>query len=140
MAGLLNATRARGVHVSSVPAAQIALPAFGAVAPAQAIGDGTLMLPEFRESHAHAREDGAPPPAPSRRARTLVLQRERRHRLRRIDFYPSESVAALIDRLRKPGIGNDASGIINRIITEWASASGLRSAVRAREAVKLATD
>ena len=39
----------------------------------------------------------------------------------RIDYYPSESAAALINGLRKPGIGNDASGIINRIVEEWAS-------------------
>src|SRR5215831_19072094 len=55
-----------------------------------------------------------------RRNRVLELQRARRRSLRRIDYYPSKAVAAVIDRLRMPRAGGDASSIINRIISEWA--------------------
>jgi hypothetical protein len=54
-----------------------------------------------------------------RRARISTLQRERRHRLRRIDYYPSEDAATLIDKLRTRGVGGDASSILNRIVADW---------------------
>jgi hypothetical protein len=54
------------------------------------------------------------------RERISKLQRERRHRLRRIDYYPSEDAAAIIDKLRTRGAGGDASSILNRILSEWA--------------------
>lgn len=56
-----------------------------------------------------------------RRARILTLQRERRQRMRRIDYYPSENAAAIIDTLRTHGVGGDASSIINRIVSEWSA-------------------
>jgi hypothetical protein len=56
-----------------------------------------------------------------RRERISNLQRERRHRLRRIDYYPSEDAAAIIDKLRTRGVGGDASSILNRILSEWAA-------------------
>jgi hypothetical protein len=56
-----------------------------------------------------------------RRERILTLQRERRHRLRRVDYYPSENAAAIIDPLRTHGVGGDASSIINRILSEWSA-------------------
>ena len=59
-----------------------------------------------------------------RHSHVAALQRLRRSKTRRIDFYPSPQAEALIDRLRKPGIGGDASSIINRIIAEWAAGCG----------------
>ena len=56
-------------------------------------------------------------------AHKLELQRARRHRLRRIDYYPAEDAAAIVDKLRTPGIGGDASSILNRIVAEWAAAA-----------------
>jgi hypothetical protein len=58
-----------------------------------------------------------------RRERILTLQRDRRARMRRIDYYPSEAVA-VINRLRVPRTGGDASSIINMIILEWAAGCG----------------
>ena len=55
-----------------------------------------------------------------KRRRASYLQRERRARLRRIDFYGEPDACAVIDRLRRPSVGGDASSIINRIILEWA--------------------
>jgi len=55
-----------------------------------------------------------------RRNRALELQRERRKRLRRIDYYPSEPAAEVIDGLRANQVGGDASSILNRIVEEWA--------------------
>lgn len=61
-----------------------------------------------------------------RRARALELQRERRKRLRRIDYYPSPEAATVIDALRTPVAGGDASSILDRIVAEWAaSRSGI---------------
>ena len=53
----------------------------------------------------------------------LGLQRERRKQMRRIDYYPPEEAVALIDRLRVPRVGGDASAMLNRIVAEWAEAS-----------------
>ncbi len=55
------------------------------------------------------------------RQRILSLQRERRKGLRRIDYYPSETAAAVIEKLRMPRAGGDASSILNRIVSEWAA-------------------
>ena len=56
-----------------------------------------------------------------RHDRALTLQRGRRKRLRRIDYYPSEQATALIEHLRTPRCGGDASSILNRIVSEWAA-------------------
>jgi hypothetical protein len=61
-----------------------------------------------------------------RRARIREGQRWRRSRVRRTDYYPSEEAAAVIDRLRTRSAGGDASSILNRIIAEWATASGIK--------------
>ena len=61
-----------------------------------------------------------------RRARILEGQRWRRSRLRRIDYYPSKEAAAVIDRFRTRRAGGDASSILNRIVAEWADASGIK--------------
>ena len=58
-----------------------------------------------------------------RRSRIAAVQRARRSRLHRIDYYPSEAAASLIDSLRKPSLGGDASSIINCIIAEWEAAN-----------------
>src|SRR5438045_17847 len=55
------------------------------------------------------------------RDRILTLQRDRRKRLRRIDYYASAEAAAIIDRLRAPRCGGDASSILSRIVREWAA-------------------
>jgi hypothetical protein len=57
-----------------------------------------------------------------RHDRALTLQKDRRKRMRRIDYYPDEPAAAIVDKLRAPGIGGDASTILNRIVAEWAAA------------------
>ena len=56
-----------------------------------------------------------------RHDRALTLQKDRRKRLRRIDYYPSKEVAALIEGQRTPQCGGDASSILNRIVGEWAA-------------------
>jgi len=56
-----------------------------------------------------------------RHDRALTLQRDRRKRLHRLDYYPSEDAAAVIDSLRAPRCGGDASSILNRIVSEWAA-------------------
>jgi hypothetical protein len=63
-----------------------------------------------------------------RRERILKLQRERRRGLRRIDYYPSEIAAAIIDESLTRRVGGDASSILDRIVTEWAASvhSGIK--------------
>jgi len=61
-----------------------------------------------------------------RRERKLEQQRERRRTERRIDYYPSKEAAAIVDPLRRPYAGGDLSSILNRIITDWAEASGIK--------------
>jgi hypothetical protein len=61
-----------------------------------------------------------------RRARILELQRERRKQMRRIDYYPSKEAAAVSQHLRTRRVGGDASSILNRIVAEWADASGIK--------------
>jgi hypothetical protein len=46
--------------------------------------------------------------------------------MRHIDYYPSEQAAAVIDRFRSRHAGGDASSILNRIVAEWADASGIK--------------
>jgi hypothetical protein len=60
-----------------------------------------------------------------RRKRILSLQRDRRARMRRIDFYASSEAVAIIDRLRATRAGGDASSIVNKIIQEWATGCGV---------------
>jgi hypothetical protein len=60
-----------------------------------------------------------------RRKRILSLQRDRRDRMRRIDFYASSDAVAIIDRLRTTRAGGDASSIVNKIIREWATGCGV---------------
>jgi hypothetical protein len=45
--------------------------------------------------------------------------------MRRIDYYASHEAAAIIDRLRTPRAGGDASSIVNQIIHEWATGCGV---------------
>lgn len=59
-----------------------------------------------------------------RRARILLAQRDRRKRYRRIDYYPSDEAARIIDGLTFPGPDGDLSRVISRIVEEWA-ASGI---------------
>ena len=61
-----------------------------------------------------------------RHDRALTLQKDRRKRMRRIDYYADEAAAAIVDKLRAPGIGGDASSILNRIVAEWAAATSLQ--------------
>jgi hypothetical protein len=63
----------------------------------------------------------------TRRTRILALQSARRSRLRRIDYYVDEAAEAIIDKLRAPGIGGDASSILNRIVVEWAAAAHVKA-------------
>jgi len=66
------------------------------------------------------------PGGSTRRTRILTLQSARRSRLRRIDYYPDEAAAAIVDKLRAPGIGGDASSILNRIVVEWAATASIK--------------
>src|SRR4051794_7749192 len=45
----------------------------------------------------------------ARRSHVLALQRVRRQRLRRIDYYPDEAAAAIIEKLRVRRAGTPAS-------------------------------
>ncbi len=56
-----------------------------------------------------------------RRVRKRDAQRARRARYPRIDYYPDRDAAELIYRLSGPWIGGDLSGVINRIVAEWAA-------------------
>lgn len=52
-------------------------------------------------------------------------QRSRRARMRRIDYQDvSDEASAIIDAERRPGIGGDVSGVLNRIVCEWAALRG----------------
>jgi len=59
-----------------------------------------------------------------RQFRALKAQRERRQRMRRIDYYPSETAAAIIDQLRRCRGARGDSSILDRIVAEWAELSG----------------
>ena len=53
-----------------------------------------------------------------KRDRALTLQRQRRERLRRIDYYPSDCAAAIIDRLTVQW-GGSAGSTLDKIVAEW---------------------
>lgn len=57
------------------------------------------------------------------KTRVLTLQRQRRSGKRRLDYYPSQDAATVIDGLRTKSVGGDASSIINRIIGDWQKAT-----------------
>jgi hypothetical protein len=42
------------------------------------------------------------------------------------DYYADEAAEAIIDKLRAPGIGGDASSILNRIVVEWAAIASVK--------------
>ena len=81
-------------------------------------------LPEF----CHPLKGGSP----SRRARANETQRERRKRLKRVDFYADPETVAIIDSLRAPRVDGTASAILNRVVKEWAEASGIIGTIRTR--------
>ena len=56
-----------------------------------------------------------------KRERKREQQRERRAKLRRIDYYVSPEAAEIIDRLTRPVVGADHSSVLDRIVAEWAS-------------------
>lgn len=57
-----------------------------------------------------------------RRARIREGQRQRRRRLRRIDYYPSPEAAEVIDASCFPGTGGDYSSVIDALILAAAQA------------------
>jgi hypothetical protein len=57
---------------------------------------------------------------------TIAACNGRRARMRRIDYYPSPEAVAVINRLRAPRASGDASSVINMIIHEWATGSGVQ--------------
>jgi len=56
-----------------------------------------------------------------RRFRILEGQRDRRAKMRRIDYYASPKSNAVIDSMRSKQVGGDASSILNRIVADWAA-------------------
>jgi hypothetical protein len=56
-----------------------------------------------------------------RRFRILKDQRDRRAKMRRIDYYVSPAANAVIDSMRSKQVGGDASSILNRIVADWAA-------------------
>lgn len=61
------------------------------------------------------------------KARKLDAQRERRHHLRRIDYYPSEDAQAAIDARTHGFAGGDYSSVIDALIVSGAGrASGIK--------------
>lgn len=55
-----------------------------------------------------------------RRDRTLMLQRERRARCRRVDYYPAPDVTQVIDALVSRGSDRNFGGVLDQIVREWA--------------------
>jgi hypothetical protein len=55
----------------------------------------------------------------------LAAQRDRRARLRRIDYYPSDKAAAITDTHIRACTGGDYSSVISRIVEAWAVNSGI---------------
>ncbi len=49
-----------------------------------------------------------------------MRQRRRREGKRRLDYYVGTQAGTIIDQLRRPYVGHDASSILNRIVSEWA--------------------
>jgi hypothetical protein len=64
---------------------------------------------------------------PAKKQRVAELQRERRKRFRRVDFYAAPETVAVIEQLRTPRVDGTASAILNRIVADWAKASGIIS-------------
>lgn len=58
------------------------------------------------------------------------LQRERRASMVRIDYYPSNDSVKVINSLRVPHAGGDASAILDRIISEWLAAKSPTSGIK----------
>ena len=58
--------------------------------------------------------------AERRRYLARMSQRKRREGKTRIDFYVPSDASKVIDSLRQPIAGYDASSILNRIVIEWA--------------------
>jgi len=58
----------------------------------------------------------------SRKISTLAAQRDR---LRRIDYYPSDKAATMIDTHIRPFAGGDYSSVISRIVEAWSANSGI---------------
>jgi len=56
-----------------------------------------------------------------RKDRKREQQRQRRARCPRVDYYPSPEAAQALNDLRGPGVGGDASSVLNRIVSEWES-------------------
>ena len=56
-----------------------------------------------------------------KRDRKREQQRQRRAKLRRIDYYPSAEAAKIIDAMTRPIAYRDYSGVLDRIVAEWAS-------------------
>lgn len=48
-------------------------------------------------------------------------QRQRRARYPRVDYYPNPEAVQALNDLCRPGVGGDASSVLNRIVSEWAS-------------------
>ena len=66
-------------------------------------------------------------PASKDREHAAGLQRQRRARIARIDYYPSREALALIESRRTRYCPtNNNSGILNTIIAEWAVLTGLK--------------
>jgi hypothetical protein len=61
----------------------------------------------------------------SRKISTLAAQRDRRARLRRSDYYPSDKAATIIDTHIRPFAGGDYSSVISRIVEAWSANSGI---------------
>lgn len=55
-----------------------------------------------------------------RRDRKREQQRQRRATNRRIDYYPDNEAAAVIDTMWTLRIGGDYSSVINRMVIDWA--------------------
>ena len=56
-----------------------------------------------------------------RKDRKREQQRQRRARYPRVDYYPSPEAVQALNDLRRPGVGGDASSVLNRIFSEWAA-------------------
>lgn len=65
-----------------------------------------------------------------KRQRKNQLQRERRASMVRIDYYPSKDSVKVINSLRAPRVGGDASAVLDRIISEWISAKSPTSGIK----------
>lgn len=55
-----------------------------------------------------------------RKERKRTLQRERRARLPRLDYYPNAEAHATVKALCRRVVGGDISSVLNRIVNEWA--------------------